>query len=388
MRAWVGRHRFEHVKLQLLGRPLLPDTVIGVVLATYAQLEIWYPRAAIGVGDVNGSKAILVPTALAMTLPVALRRRFPLVVAVTVMVATAFQNVLTTPTQGLAGIVAGLLALYSVGAYAEPASAAIAGATAFAAVAGGAKGGGDLAFGTLIFGGALLAGVAVRRRHLREQELERETRKLTHERDAAVATERARLARELHDVVAHSVSTMVVQAQAGGSLLDTEPARAHEALRAIERAGRQALVELRHLLGLLRDDEAAAAFAPQPGLRELSALLETFRSAGLSVELRAEGEAVTLPPGLDLTAYRIVQEALTNSLKHAAPAAAEVVLRYFDHAVEVEIIDTGSRRAPANGVGQGLIGMRERVALYGGQLETGPRDGGGFLVRARLPVEP
>jgi signal transduction histidine kinase len=360
-------------------REVLVDTCVALALAAYAQLEIWYPRAAVGIGDVTGSKAVLTTTALAMTIPVALRRPFPLVAAIVVLVATALQNVLTTPTEGLAGIVAAFLVLYSVGARSEPTRSAVAGGTAFAAVAAGAKGAGDLAFGTLIFGGALLFGVAMRRRHL-------QAALLTRQRDNAIATERARLARELHDIVAHGVSTIVVQAQAGAALLDSEPVRAHEALQTIEATGRQSLVELRRLLGLLRTVDDPAAVSPQPRLGELDALVDGFRRAGLPVDLSIEGRAFELPPGLDLAAYRVLQEALTNSLKHAGPARASVSVRYLHDTVELEVNDDGTAAAAPNGDGHGLVGMRERIALYGGELAVGPRKSGGFAVVARFPL--
>lgn len=363
-------------------RPPLTDSVLAVALGAYAQIEIWYPNAAVGVSNVTGSRAVLVPTALLMTLPLALRRRFPLLAAVAILVASAVQSVLTTPTEGLAGIVASLLALYSVGAYADSTRAAIAAATGFAAVAAAANGAGDLAFGVLIFGGALLFGVAMRRRHLHAAEL-------TRERDEAVTNERARLARELHDVVAHSVSTIVVQAQAGNALFDREPARAREAFHAIEESGRQALVELRRLLGLLRDaGPVDSDTSPQPGLGELDALVDGFRRAGLKATLRIDGPPPALPPGIDLAAYRVVQEALTNALKHADGAAVAVRVRCAEDTLELEVLDDGQNpaRAAVNGHGQGLVGMRERLSLYGGELEVGPGRDRGFVVRARFPL--
>jgi signal transduction histidine kinase len=220
------------------------------------------------------------------------------------------------------------------------------------------------------------------RERARQLERQREEKART-----AVAEERGRIARELHDVVAHSVSVMVVQAQAGQRLL-ADPDLAGGAFRAIEASGREALVELRRLLGILRTGAEQPAIGPQPGLGSLGVLLEQVREAGLPVELRVEGEQVQLPPGVDLAAYRIVQEALTNTLKHAGSARAEIIVRYGPSAVELEVLDDG-RGAPAatNGSGHGLIGMRERVALYGGRLEAEPRKAGGFAVRARLPLE-
>jgi signal transduction histidine kinase len=212
-------------------------------------------------------------------------------------------------------------------------------------------------------------------------ELEREEKART-----AVAEERSRISRELHDVVAHSVSVMVVQSQAAQRLLEGEQRNARQALESIETTGRQALTEMRRLLGILRRTDAELALAPQPGLEHLDALIEQTREAGLPVELSVEGDVGSLPPGVDLTAYRIVQEALTNTLKHAGPAHARVTIRRRDDGMELEVADDGAASGKGDGSGQGLIGMRERVALYGGALESGRRDGGGYIVRARLPL--
>jgi signal transduction histidine kinase len=202
----------------------------------------------------------------------------------------------------------------------------------------------------------------------------------------AVADERARIARELHDVVAHSVSVMVVQAQAGPRLI-ADPEGARGAFRAIEQSGREALVELRRLLGVLRAT-GPAADAPQPGLGSLQSLVDQVREAGLRVDLRVEGDPVQLPAGVDLSAYRIVQEALTNTIKHAGAAEAEVLVRYGAGALDLEIVDNGSGPAANGHQGHGLIGIRERVALFGGEMQAGARDGHGYAVRARLPYGP
>ncbi len=214
-------------------------------------------------------------------------------------------------------------------------------------------------------------------------ELEREERAQT-----AVAEERSRISRELHDVVAHSVSVMVVQAQAAQRLLQGEQQEARQALTSIETTGRQALVEMRRLLGILRRTDEEPALAPQPSLKHLDALIEQVREAGLPVELRVEGAADPLPPGVDLSAYRIVQEALTNTLKHAGPSHARVAIHYRSDEIELEISDDGVGNVNGDGSGQGLIGMRERVALYSGVLHSGRQNGGGYLVRARLPLDP
>jgi signal transduction histidine kinase len=238
-----------------------------------------------------------------------------------------------------------------------------------------------------------LAGVAIARRRNREAALERHAATLDAEREraaaAAVGEERARIARELHDVVAHGVSMIVVQAQGGARMVRIEPREAEEAFAAIERTGRQSLTEMRRLLGMLRTADERAALVPQPGVERLGVLIEGVRSAGLPVDLRVEGATSALPPGVDVSAYRIVQEALTNALKHAGPARAQVRVRYLANAVELEVSDDGAgARARGGASGHGLIGMRERVSVYGGRLEVGAPPSGGYLIRARLPFEP
>jgi signal transduction histidine kinase len=202
----------------------------------------------------------------------------------------------------------------------------------------------------------------------------------------AVADERARIARELHDVVAHDVSVMVVQAQGAARVLEGEQPEVRDALAAIETTGREAVDEMRRLLGVLRRSDEEIALAPQPSLAALDELVAGVREAGLPVALEVVGEPVPLPPGVDLSAYRIVQEALTNALKHAGPARARVVVRYAADAVELEVSDDGAGIPDAVGTGHGLVGMRERVALYGGDLQAGHRRDGGWALRARLPL--
>ncbi len=238
-----------------------------------------------------------------------------------------------------------------------------------------------------------LCGRAVRARALLTEELHEAAIRAeeAHEAEAqrAMAEERRRIAREMHDVVAHSVSVMVVQAGGARRIIDRDPDRAAQAAAQIEYTGRAALVEMRRLLGLLHAGEGeAGALAPQPSLAELDALVDRSRAAGLPVEVRVLGERRALPAGIDLAAYRIVQEALTNTLKHAGAAPTEVHLRWGEDELELEILDRGAAQAPRNGSGggHGLVGMAERVRLYGGELEAGPRPAGGFRVRARLPL--
>jgi signal transduction histidine kinase len=205
---------------------------------------------------------------------------------------------------------------------------------------------------------------------------------------SAVTEERARIARELHDVVGHSVSVMTVQASAVRRLLRPEQEREREALLIVERTGREALAEMRRMVGVLRRPEEGPALAPQPSLEHVGRLVEQAREAGLSVELRVEGDPQPLPAGVDLTAYRLVQEGLTNALKHARAERAQVVVRYGEGDLEVTVSDDGRAAGSSDGGGHGLLGMRERVAIFGGELEAGPRAEGGFRLRAKLPVVP
>ncbi|MFJ8622381.1 sensor histidine kinase [Kitasatospora sp. NPDC093550] len=229
---------------------------------------------------------------------------------------------------------------------------------------------------------------------------------LERERESAARTavdaERARIAAELHDIVSHNVSLMVVQAGAAREVLATMPEEAAAAMGAVESAGRDAMTELRHLLGLLapaadgRDETEEAGFAPQPTLSRLSPLIDRFAFAGLPVEVRISGEPQPLPGGIDVTAYRIIQEALTNALKHGDGVKAELTIRYADRYLRVEVLNSGPSvlsgdpaGAPrrADGAGRGLVGLRERVAVYGGDLDARRRLGGGFRVRARIPLD-
>jgi signal transduction histidine kinase len=223
----------------------------------------------------------------------------------------------------------------------------------------------------------------------RTAELERAREELARR---AVVEERLRLARELHDVVAHAMSVIAVQSGVGAHVAASRPEEVGKALAAIEATSRAALTELRRLLGVLRQDsEPQASLTPVPGLANLDSLLAEVGKAGLAVRVRVEGTPLPLPAGVDLSAYRIVQEALTNVVKHAGPAHAQVTIRYRDQEVAVEVIDDGRGVAAVagdggKGTGHGLIGMAERVAAFGGDLEVGPRPGGGFRVAARLPL--
>ena len=245
----------------------------------------------------------------------------------------------------------------------------------------------------MLFAIAWLAGFALRERAAQAEAAEERAIQAEREREEnarrAVFEERVRIARELHDVVAHHVSMMGVQAGAARVVIDRDRGKAKEALSAIESSSREAVAELHRLLGFLRQAGDRDDLAPQPGLGQLSRLAASMSDSELAVEVSIEGESRSLPPTVDVSAYRIVQEALTNTLKHSAASHADVHVRYWPDELEVEIIDDGRPSgvpSSASG-GLGLIGMRERAALHGGQLSAGPAAGGGFTVKVRLPTQ-
>jgi signal transduction histidine kinase len=234
-----------------------------------------------------------------------------------------------------------------------------------------------------------LAGSAMRRREQRAEASAELAEHLEREREAALRAERTRIARELHDVVTHSVSVMVMQTGAARQIMSRDEGRSRELLGSVEASGRSALEELRHLLGLLSDHEPDAPLSPQPGVTEIPSLIEQVRQAGIPVELRVEGKPREVEGGVAIAIYRIVQEALTNVLKHAAGAQSHVLLRWAEDAIELEIIDDGPPNGASHGPpGRGIVGMRERAAMYGGTLNAHPAPDGGYLIRARIPLEP
>jgi signal transduction histidine kinase len=219
-----------------------------------------------------------------------------------------------------------------------------------------------------------------------KERLARAERERAEQARFAVAEERTRIARELHDVVGHSVSVMTVQASAARRLLRPHQAKEREALLVVEQTGREALAEMRRMVGVLRRPEEAPALAPQPSLESLEQLVAHMREAGLAVDLRAEGEPVPITASIDTSAYRLIQEGLTNVVKHARASRAEVVVRYGDGELELTVSDDGVGLGNGEVKGYGLVGMRERISLYGGELEAGPQPGGGYRLRARLPL--
>ncbi len=365
-------------------RRALADAVLAVVLVGLLTAQAL-------VADVGAwQRAGVCAWGLTLLATLALRRRMPLVLlgvllAGAIMAVWASKRV--TDVEAVGVIV--LLSVYNGAAHTAGRRTVAAAAITVALAVGAALGDpagiylGGVIFFTLLFGAPWVTGRVVRRRRLNEARLERERDSATE----AISEERARIARELHDVVAHAISVIVLQARGGRRLLDEDPDETRQALATIEHTGQQALTEMRRLVGLLREGDAGIGLDPQPGLARLEALVGRVRDAGLPVDLEVEGTAVPLPPGVDLSAYRIVQEALTNSLKHAGPARARVLLRYEADGVTIDIRDDGAGTVAANGsrAGHGLVGIRERVALFGGDLDAGPAPEGGFTLRARLP---
>jgi signal transduction histidine kinase len=251
-------------------------------------------------------------------------------------------------------------------------------------------GAGSFVFSSIFFSISWGIGFALSRKYWEAEEAKERAVRAEQERveraRLAVADERTRIARELHDVVGHSVSVMTVQASAARRLLRPHQVKEREALLVVEQTGREALAEMRKMVGVLRRPEEAPALAPQPSLEHLDKLIAHTQERGLPVELRIEGEPEPLPAGVDLTAYRLVQEGLTNAIKHARAEHAQVVVHYGEGHVEVTVNDDGAGGGDGGSGGHGLVGMRERVSVYGGELEAGPQAGGGFRLRARLPI--
>jgi signal transduction histidine kinase len=247
----------------------------------------------------------------------------------------------------------------------------------------------NLFFLPMLFAIGWLVGFALRERteeaHAAVERAARAERARAAAARVAVAEERARIARELHDVVAHAVSVMVLQVGAVRHGMADSPHR--EALENVERAGRGALAEMRRLLGAMRQPDDELDLVPHPRLDKLEALAEDVRAAGLAVTLQVHGEAVVLPPALDLSAYRILQEALTNTLKHANARQAQVTVQYCPEEIRLEVSDDGRGPTVTDGLGHGLVGVRERVKIYGGDMSTGPAVDGGFVLRARMPLD-
>ena len=377
-------------------RPLVADGLFATGLAALGVIGLFTENTT--EFEFRERDAFVVGLMLLSTLPVVLRRWAPH----TVLAVTGTASVLIelfdyyAPIGGL-GV---LVALYSVAAHTHDrrrsmwalSCTMVAILGIYLAHPGGFEAGG-LISNVVLFATAWILGdnLHTRRAYVRSLEERAQLAEAGREEEAreAVRNERVRIARELHDVVAHGVSVMVVQAGAARKVLDRDPARASEAMSAIESTGRESLNELRRLLGMLREAEGSrSGRVPQPGIEHLTTLIEQTRSAGLAVELNVEGTPRPLAAGVDLSAYRIVQEALTNTIKHAGPAKASIRLCYGEDALELVVSDDGrGSLGGGNSRGHGIVGMQERVGVFGGELRVGNRPGGGFTVRATFPLE-
>jgi signal transduction histidine kinase len=365
------------------------ELLLAVGLASAGELELWSH-------DLLRTPAQGVAAAL-VGLPLVLRFHRPLLTVGLVTTAIVAEAVLGVHSGApVIPIVSALLALYAVGSrtvgwriWTGGAVALVAGCAA-TLIRGG--GGADLIAAAATPAVGLMIGRALGVLRFETDVLEERASALERERDAhaklAVAEERSRIARELHDVIGHSISVMGIQAGAVRRVLKADQQRERDMLLAVEQVGRQAVGEMRRLIGLLRTEEGAIAES-SPSLGRVAQLVTEMRQAGLAVEMRVEGELKPLPPGLDLAGYRILQEALTNALKHAPGADVSATVRCNDEWLEIEVLNTspGTTAAAEDHRGHGLLGMRERTTLYGGALTTGPRPDGRFAVRARIPLE-
>ena len=386
-------------------KPIVTDGAIALALGALAELQLW---ALWGSAQPDMHPALAAGLVAIIILPLTLRRRFPLPVLLIMTALVLTRSVLQVPEAMTGNAV--LLAVLSGAAYGGrwrnwacglSVGSMMGYVTIQAGVADLAGFEGNrivlivmsLAWNYVIFGTTWWFGNVLSARRERTRELETTAEQLQHERDEnarrAVLDERVRIARELHDVVAHHVSVMGVQAGAARRVMESQPDKAQEALSSVESSSRHAIVELQKLVGFLRREGEVDDLAPQPSLQDLDALIADIDQAGLPVEVKVEGDEKPLPPSVDLSAYRIVQEALTNTLKHAGPARATVTVRYAEDAIELEILDDGrgpdSSEGRQNG-GKGLIGMQERVSLHGGEFNAGNIQGVGFTVRAVLPL--
>jgi signal transduction histidine kinase len=378
----AGLHRLHPVQV---------DVLVGVVLLVEVELQLWngstdHGRMAAAVGGVMLAVAVMI------------RRSTPFAAVLLAVAAVLGQEALggRLTQEAVGALPALMLVFYAAGAF-------LGERPALAGLGIGLAGVGSqalirpTAFADMFFAAVFLlllpwgVGRMLRTHGRRERVHRARAERLDAEREqlarSAASGERARIARELHDVITHSVSVMVIQAGAARMVMASDPERAEASLESVARAGREALAEMRRLLGVLGGGDGPHGLAPQPGLADVEELVARACAAGLATELRVIGEPSTVSPALDLCAYRIVQEALTNAIKHAGPARATVSVRWASDAIEVEVADTGrGRDANDHGPGgHGLPGMRERAALHGGHVHVGPATTGGFVVQARLP---
>jgi len=384
---WAGMKR----------RPLIIDGAIALFLSVLALVLLWYYWEF----SQPVHPVLAIVFTLAVILPLTLRRRFPIAILLVITVLLHVYRLLDIP-EGTATAYALLLALFSAGAYGSRrwrtwargisvGSVAVVltyllffrvtnGTSLFSYEENELLGRiANILLNLILFGGAWWVGDIFRTSREREEENTRQ----------AVINERVRIARELHDVVAHHVSVMGIQAGGARRVLPQQPEKAKETLSLIESSSRQAVSELHRLLGFLRQGQKTDERSPQPSLQQLGTLVNDMNEAGLPVEVKIEGVERSLPPSIELSAYRIIQEALTNTLKHASATKATVTISYANSALELEIVDNGKGLTRTDGQqirGRGIMGMRERVSLHEGRFETGNVPDGGFSVRVTLPV--
>ena len=397
--SYSGRRRhagewstFQVVRVREITRDYWFDLLI-VALAVAAMIETIATRDSAITTLWFGIPAIAI-----LVLPILARRRFPFggPLAYFVLAAAVSLADWQLITSAESFFVIGLATAFLLGNLRDPRQAgiglvAIVSSLAFIVYKIPGHDTSGLIFIPLDFTVAWVAGFAVRERAEQAEAAEIRADRAERDREAAarvaVAEERARIARELHDIVAHAVSVMVLQVGAVRHKLPDELDEDKDALRGVERAGRTALAEMRRLLAAMRREDEEAELVPQPGLDGLDSLLEEIGRAGLPVELHVDGQPVPLPRGIDLSAYRIVQEGLTNALKHAQASDADVTFRYRPDELEIEVRDNGLGSATTDGLGHGLVGVRERVKIYGGQMNAGAANGGGFVLSTRFPLD-
>jgi signal transduction histidine kinase len=400
-------------RIQALVRrfPFAADAALAVALAIAALVSLAVTYGELPPGDTTFSQGFtlaVVASMLGITLPLAWRRRYPLSVGVVVVVAFLLARIVVNVPESQVSLLAAWLMIYSVPAYGRRPLRTPVLALCFAAIVAelvrelffaGPPTVSPLArcfvlfYNVVVLALPWLLGSAIRSLRDRQRELAEQTVELQVEREEnarqAVFAERVRIARELHDVVAHHVSVIGVQAAGARRVMDRQPALAAEALSSIEASSRQAVIELHRLLGFLRRSDDIDVLSPQPGLGQLADLIAEAGHAELKVDLTIEGQPTLLSPTLEVSAYRVIQEALTNIRKHSAAKTARVRIEYGTTDLEVEVLDDGPGREtdpPGTRAGHGLIGMRERAALHGGHLSCGPRPDRGFAVHATFPL--
>jgi signal transduction histidine kinase len=380
------RHRFAIAQL-------LAELLAAGFVAVLLEVDVWRRSGVLGT-HIAGPRWLTVTLPLLIAFPLLWRRRFPLLVWTLILVGVAAQAIASGDSaEGLELLLPLALGSYAVAAFSRRPRALlglgefVVAYAIYAMEDRNIQRGGQQVWSGAFFGVLALAlwllGVFVHSRR-ETAALTAEAAELKRGTEAAVAEERSRIARELHDIISHTVSVIGLQAGAAERMLDRDPERARQPLESIQERARESVLELRRLFGILREGEERAELEPQPRLAQLGLLLDQVRDSGLDVELRFEGDVEPLPAGVELSAYRIVQEALTNVLKHAKASRVDVLLRYGDRSLELAVTDDGAG-GETNGGGHGLVGMRERAALYGGTLTAGYRQDGGYRVAAQLP---